>query len=425
MPPVLRPIRYHIGPILCNFLAKLAVNTIPPSSPYPLTCNSMSDSTPQQFWNPIWPTIGSAQFAQFSPITAVQYGEQIALVMPAFLSQDRFYQDLCNIYAIIGNGNSWPENWTLVGSDTSWFPFDTPVSAVVTASGQLMAFAIGTDFQAYTNTYSSTNQAWEPNWSNVGKGSRFPKLASITAIVNCTGNLSLFAVGTDNQVYTNVQDDNGQWQDHWHIVGADNAFISAAIGNIGATIAFNGELSLFAVGPGLCIYTNTDGGTGNWQDNWAPIGVNGQFDPNTITPLLINGQPNLFALGEDSYVYNLQYNTAPGGSWDDTWTRVTNGQFFYPQPIGAVVDATGQPNLYAMGQDGYMYTTCPLNGIWQNWERIEDATFNIHGQVAVVWCNNQTNVFAVGTDGTTFKPAPPAPVTPNTGYVHTNWTTLI
>jgi hypothetical protein len=139
-----------------------------------------------------------------------------------------------------------------------------------------------------------------------------------------------------------------------------------------------------------------------WQ-SWPPV-LAGMFDPGTPVAV-VSDQPgfiDLFAVGQDGRVWTAWFHPPQG--WQG-WQPVLNGTFAQLTPVAAVNTRPGQVDLFAVGQDGRVWTawfaspvfSAPTTPRWQGWSPIGDEHFTVATGVAAVTSRlGQIDLFAVG-----------------------------
>ncbi|WP_255294263.1 M12 family metallopeptidase [Bacillus toyonensis] len=299
--------------------------------------------------------------------------------------------------------SSITDNWRPLGGS---FPVGAPVSAVARGPMNLDLFVVGNDGQVYTSwwhdgiDWSSITDNWRP------LGGSFPVGAPVSAVARGPMNLDLFVVGNDGQVYTSWWHDGIDWSsitDNWRPLGG--SFSAGA--PVSAVARGPMNLDLFAVGNDGQVYTSWWHDGIDWSsitDNWRPLG--GSFSVGAPVSAVARGPMNLdlFVVGNDGQVYTSW--------WHDgiDWSSITNnwrplgGSFPAGAPVSAVARGPMNLDLFAVGNDGQVYTSWWHDGI--DWSSITDnwrplgGSFPVGSPVSAVARGPMNlDLFVVGNDG--------------------------
>lgn len=236
-------------------------------------------------------------------------------------------------------------------------------------------FALGEDgyiYQAYHSRLSDSSE-WQnwASWSALPKTSRF---ISAPAVMNSPdGTLaSVFALGQDGYIYQVVynRSSGGPWGD-WLRLPGDIRFQSApAVMN-----SPDGLLAeVFARAEDGYIYqiVYSRGPNGGWRE-WQRLPGNLRF---SSAPAVINSPDGslgeVFALGEDGYIYQVVYSRGPDGGWGD-WLSLPRTMPFQSTPAVINLPDENLTSVLALGEDGYLYHVSYSRrpGIgWGSWERL-------------------------------------------------------
>jgi hypothetical protein len=137
---------------------------------------------------------------QVKQITAIARGQKIDLFAVGFNG---------GIYTRAWNGSSWT-NWSQVSSGVA--ASGARVAAVSRSSTRLDIFAIGTDNLVYTSG-KTDGGAWSA-WSSVAGGGAGSGV-QLSASARSSSSMDVFVVGGDNKVWT--ADYDGSWHGWWRL----------------------------------------------------------------------------------------------------------------------------------------------------------------------------------------------------------------
>jgi hypothetical protein len=193
-------------------------------------------------------------------------------------------------------------------------------------------------------------KAWTGgNWTAWQLVSPAP-LASKPAAVARAGIIGLFALGTDNHIYTTTWD--GTRSPGWTVMGAELFSSGPAVAK-----QSDSRIDLFARGMAdNALWWNT--WTGTWS-GWSRVST----FPISSDPAAVSwgpGRIDVFARGMDNGMYQLVWN----GSWSPTWQPL--GGVFSSGP-GVASWAPGRLDVFGRGTDNALWTSS-WNGVaWSGW----------------------------------------------------------
>jgi CubicO group peptidase (beta-lactamase class C family)/lipoprotein-anchoring transpeptidase ErfK/SrfK len=107
---------------------------------------------------------------------------------------------------------------------------------------------------------------------------------------------------------------------------------------------------------------------------------------------------HLFAVGENGEVFTA----VNGGSSWQPWSSVLNGTFTQGTPVAAVADAAGAIHLFAVGENGEVFTAVNGGSSWQVWSSVLNGVFTQGTPVAAVSASGAIHLFAVGENDKVF-----------------------
>ena len=248
----------------------------------------------------------------------------------------------------------------------------------------------------------------------------------------------IFAVGVDGQVwsrgslplgfphFTDLTDDPTEsywrqgWSAPWAPVGvgtfAPRTPVAAVVRNITGLFASDADIpnvDLFAVGMDGSVYTawslhpfyGTDTIFPYRFGGWKPVGT-GTFAQ--LTPIAAiadadndqDGNLDLFAVGEDGRVYSAWWR---GNAWEG-WLPVGIGTFSQLTPVTGT-RRDDDLDLFAVGKDGRVYSAWWRGDGWQGWGPVGSGEFSQLTRVAVVARGDDASLldlFAIGLDGSVY-----------------------
>src|SRR5258707_1146304 len=210
---------------------------------------------------------------------------------------------------------------------------------------------------------------WAPNWFKVSGGVAAPG-SSISAIASFPQHLDVFAVGTDQGIYSTWWDITTGWANWFNVSGG-----AAAPGSSISAIARSpNHLDVFAVGTDQGIYSTWwDIATG-WA-NWFNVSGGAAAPGTSISAIARN--PNhidLFAVGTDQGIYSIWWDAATG--WASSWFKVAGGAAAPGTSVSAISRNPNHIDLFAVGTDQGIYS------IW--W--IDEILFDMQPQQESNWC---------------------------------------
>jgi hypothetical protein len=301
-------------------------------------------SKPFTDWQPLWMSIDGGVFSQGTPVTSL-------------LDKD----GVIHLFALGEEGAIWTHasasGWTRISDPNFLMPM-TVISAIIDSKGLISLYAVGMDGRVWAQT-STVTTFYPSGWLPVGTGV-FTQGTTVTSLIDRNGVVHLFAVGKDGKVCTLFTVSEGSW----NAAGFDNTgwgVVSTGVFSQGITVSAlldgDGATHLFAVGDDGFVYTQFAKEGGGWNaGGWVKI-PGGTFSPGTpVTSLLDEGGVmHLFAVGQDGYVYTQW--SKPFEDWNaGGWAKVPVGVFKQSTTTTPLLDNTGAMHLFAVGQDGKVYT---------------------------------------------------------------------
>jgi hypothetical protein len=226
--------------------------------------------------------------------------------------------------------------------------------------GNLHVFAIRPDGQVYVETEIGVNQ-WS-NWALVYPGQALqvvtPMTTTSTSLV-----LQVYILGTDHQAWTSTYNATTKGWNTWSLTASGKVEeISAMSNTLGNTL-------IFAIG--------TDGQVWYETSTPSPKTLNGRgWSGWTLTypgralaitaPIIAQNSSQLqaFIIGTDGQVWSETTNGS--GGWN-AWALAAPGQV---QEISTITNGAGSPEILAQGLDTFFYvaTQNPTTKQWSGWD---------------------------------------------------------
>ena len=277
--------------------------------------------------------------------------------------------------------NSWGGQFPLGGSAIQ-------IAAAQNADGQLEIFYVGTNSDLYCNTQMEADGLL---W---GGQAAFPgnSAQQIAAALNQNGVLEIFYVGTNNDLYHNMQTAPGSdtWVGETHFPG-DSAK-QVAVGTNA-----DGLLEIFYVGTNNDLYHNRQlSPDGAWAGQVS-------FAGNSARQIAVgqneDGRLEIFYVGTNNDLYH-NWQTQPNGT---AWNGETPFQGNSAQQVTVARNEDGRLEIFYVGTNNELYhnwQTAPGSSVW-----FGETSFqgNSAQQVAVgVNFGGRLEIFYVGTDNTLY-----------------------
>jgi len=277
----------------------------------------------------------------------------------------------------MSNQNSWSGEFPLGGSANQ-------IAAGRNADGQLEVFYVGTNSDLYRNTQTQANGLiWGGETAFSGDSAK-----QIAAAINKNGVLEIFYVGTNNDLYHNMQTapNSGTWVGETHFPGT-----SAQQVVVGTNA--NGLLEIFYVGTNNDLYHNrqlTPGG------QW---GGEVRFANDSAKQIAVaqnkDGRLEIFYVGTNNDLYH-NWQTQPDST---TWNGETHFQGDSAKQVAAARNADGRLEIFYVGTN---------NDLYHNWQTVAGSSVwfgethfpNDSAQQVVVGTNSdgRLEIFYVGTN---------------------------
>jgi phosphatidylserine/phosphatidylglycerophosphate/cardiolipin synthase-like enzyme len=195
----------------------------------------------------------------------------------------------------------------------------------------------------------------------------------------CGSGMQLWSVAGNGQLFSTFQQQsNGDWEAWSPWADAQNLYALTAARN------GKGELSLWALdGNGAKVHCRSQGQTssgttawGGWSEVWTPV-------PNGAAPVPLQGLcacdagptgRQLWAIGEDGCLYSTYEQERLGGNWTrwapwDAQPGVDTGKVV--RVLAAARNGNGEVSLWALDTAGVLHCRSQIQGgaTWASWEK--------------------------------------------------------
>jgi hypothetical protein len=240
-----------------------------------------------------------------------------------------------HVFAIRDDNQVWQEQqvngvWTAWTLTHAGYAQDISAQANVAPGGALTVFSIGSDNQVYSESLNGGN--WS-DWALTRAGTA----KQISVMMDSTGETHVFAIGMDNQVWTEHAIQGGSWS-VWTLTQPGVVQqISAPTATTSGT-----AVKVFAVGADGQIYVET--AANNWK-GWTltqPGTTKGMSALNNST-----GTTIVFSVAADSQVYK-EVSANPWSAWTLTAPGNLLGGGIVDTPAPAMTNGGTQP-IYTPG----------------------------------------------------------------------------
>lgn len=202
------------------------------------------------------------------------------------------------------------QGWYLVG-DAGLLP-RTPIAAISAQPGWIDLCAVGVDGHVRRTAYRGSQ--WQ-RWQQLGTG-RFPQRAAIAAVSTAPGWMDLFGAGAEGHVFRAICHP-WPWVG-WEPVAAAEFAPGSSIAAVAGHDGGGWWIGLFGVG-----WTGHVAAAWCQEENWRPASAVGTKTFPTTTALTAaveaDGSVDLFAVGDDGAIYTT--TGSPRTTWPE-WRRV-------------------------------------------------------------------------------------------------------
>jgi len=270
---------------------------------------------------------------------------------------------------VIGFDNRvWSTFWTdLLGWRGDWFPlpgkavFDHQtqhIAAVARTPVNLDLFAIGFDHRGWSTAWS-TAHGWLGDFFPLPGHAVFDHATqNITAVARAPGNLDLFVLGLDQHPWSTFWSDAGGWHDDWFPLPGRTQFHRNQ--HIAAVARTSDHLDLFALGSDNHVWSTFWSAARGWHGDWFPLPGAAVFDherQHVTAVARAPGNLDLFLLGFDNRGWSTFWSEA--GGWSRDWFPLPGQAVFNRATQQLAVVARAQTNLdvFVIGFDNHAWST--------------------------------------------------------------------
>jgi galactan endo-1,6-beta-galactosidase len=268
--------------------------------------------------------------------------------------------------------------WLSIHPEASFDHKSQRVTALSRNPNHADLFAIGFDDQVYT-TFWDTSGGWSPvGWRPIPFGAaaavdpvthqiRPPAsfdhtTQEVTALARTPDHVDLFAIGSDNRVYTTFWDTSGGWSPSgWFAIHPEASFDHKSQ-RVTALSRNPNHVDLFAIGFDDKVYTTFWDASGGWSPSgWFAIHPEASFDHESQRVTALSRNPNyvdLFVIGFNDHVYTTFWGAS--GGWSPSGWFAIHPEALFDHKSQRVTALSRNPNhvdLFAIGFDNAVYTT--------------------------------------------------------------------
>jgi probable HAF family extracellular repeat protein len=213
-------------------------------------------------------------------------------------------------------------------------------AGILTNGPVMFARASDNSVQSFGKSTMNTTSGWSAT-NNFGG----VIIGNPAAVVDANGNPQLYAIGTDNALWS-LTFSNQQWISLGGSLQGDPQAISGS-----------GTLYVFARGTDNALWFNSEPAGGPWT-GWRSLG--GILIDNPKAVVNSDGRVEVFVAGADNAVWHRAQFDAGSAGWSD-WSSL--GGFIFGD-VFPIVDSGGILNLFVIGGD---------HGVWQMTQSVPDT----------------------------------------------------
>lgn len=321
-----------------------------------------------------------------------------------------------DVVAADTNGKVWSSRWapnTFAHNWDRWhsvrdgvIPESVPLTLVTREPNKLDVFAVGTDQAVYTAARDENfaNGRWSGWWkilnANVASSS------GVAAVSRDANKLDVFIIAPDGGVWTAAWDQNvanAGWRGWWRIQNG----VAASNSEVAAVSRDANKLDVFVIGPDCSVWTaawDQNVASGQWRGWWKI--QHGLASPNSAVTA-ISRDPNkldVFVIAPDGGVWTAAWDQNVAKAEWRGWWRILDGTAATNSAVSVVSRDPNKLDVFIVAPDGSVWTAAwdqnVSNGQWRGWWRITDGVAaKGSGITAVSRDPNKLDVFIVGKDG--------------------------
>jgi len=219
---------------------------------------------------------------------------------------------------------------------------------------------------------------------------------AISTVHDASGNLDVFAIGTNHSVYYQSQSPSGTWSGVWKPLGGP---LSGTVSSISTALDANGNLDVFGIGSNQAVWYRsqtpysappslTGSPLGGIWGTWQPLG-------GAVTSLSTvrdaNGNLDVFGIAPDHSVWHTSLS-----AYSRTWS-VWKSLGGWVSSISTTLDAKGNLDVFGIGSNQAVWYTSqsPSNSPWGPWTSLGGQVTSLS---TAVDASGNLDVFGIGTD---------------------------
>lgn len=268
------------------------------------------------------------------------------------------------------------------GADTN---ISTVGPIVMNTTGALEMFGVGSDTDVWHDWQPGPNGSWH-GWASLGQPNT---VAGCAAAADQNGSLEVFTAGPGKNVMRNFQTVAGGSWNGWFSLGG------AGITNLQVIKNLDGRLELFGIGTNDDVWHKWEAtANGAWQPNWFDR-VGKQIKPGFVVAMNLSGALELFGVGSEGHVWH-NWQTNAGGGWKG-WADL-GGTNMNPR-LAVARDADGRLEVFGIGSNTHVWVnfqqTPGTN--WGGWFDLGGAGTKPGFVVGINW-TGRLEIFGVGSN---------------------------
>lgn len=236
-------------------------------------------------------------------------------------------------------------------------------------------------------------------WTSLGKPSSAQLFSCPGVGTNQDGRLEVFAVGSDNALWTSWENTtNGSWSG-WESKGKPTGVSLYLQPAVGAN-QFGGQEVFVAGGDGAIWHLWQAAVNDGWSSSWSTFGKAGTSLGYPAAGMNSDGRQEIFATNVDGNIYHIS-QTAPNSGWN-SWSSMgkPSGVALYG-PIAVGWNHYGGMEIYAHGGDGNMWHIWQTGSGWSTWSSLgkPSALPYLGDAAASSNADGRQEIFSSGGDG--------------------------
>jgi IgA Peptidase M64 len=316
----------------------------------------------------------------------------------------RFPEHL-DVFAVATDGRTMSNWWNDAVGWAGWFQVQggiaspggagSPVTAVVRYAGQLDLFTVGLDNQVYSAWWNA-GDGWN-GWFSV-PGITCQPGSTVNVLARYADHLDLFVTAADGRTMSTWWDARTGWAAWFHVMGG----MAAAGSQVTALARYPFHLDLFTIGQDNGVYSAWWDERTGWQA-WVRIGTLQCRPDSRVTAVSrFPDHIDLFTTASDGRIMSTWWDYRSGWA---PWFHVAGGIASPGSHVTAVARYSNHLDLFVIGADNRVYSTWwHEGGTWAGWFQVSGGVGQPGGQVAAISrYTEHLDVFVVGNDGRTYS----------------------